>query len=83
MYLEPTLAVAAVVIAGLQGEVTRVGGLLKQNQLGVERALAQADVHSHSFQGPECVHVVLHGMQPVRMAQHIITYWSVDPGWPL
>jgi len=54
------LGVTPIIIARQQGEVTAVISLLKQDELGVEGALTQADVDSHSFQRLESVHIVLH-----------------------
>lgn len=70
-YLKPTLSVTAIIIAGKQGEVAAVGGLLVQDELGVEGALTQADVHSHSLQWPESIHIILHVTQAVmRLVMH-------------
>ena len=59
-YLKPALGVTSIIIARKQCEFAAVGALLKQNQLGVKGAIAQADVHGHCFQRSKGIDIVLH-----------------------
>ena len=75
-HLKPALSVTSIIIAGQQSEVAAVGGLLVQDELGVEGALTQADVHSHSLQRSERIHIILQGT-------HAVMRPVVHPSWVL
>ena len=59
-YLKPALGVAAIIIARKQCDFAAVRALLKQDQLGVKGAIAQADVHCYCLQRPKGIDIVLH-----------------------